>query len=84
MNDTDKDGVPDYLDFENNSVAGAMVDTKGKMIDINNNGVPDDIEKYFLKNLENKGSPEKIEVKNAYEKSAVTFFNRLLNLAKLI
>ena len=32
MNDTDKDGVPDYLDVEPNSVSGIMVDTKGRMI----------------------------------------------------
>jgi OmpA-OmpF porin, OOP family len=45
MNDTDKDGVPDYLDQENNSVAGVAVDTRGKMLDINKNGVPDELEK---------------------------------------
>ena len=46
MNDSDKDGVPDYLDVENNSIAGVAVDTKGRMVDKNNNGVPDDLEKY--------------------------------------
>ena len=46
MNDTDKDGVPDYLDAEQNSIAGVAVDTKGRMVDKNNNGVPDDLEKY--------------------------------------
>jgi OmpA-OmpF porin, OOP family len=45
MNDTDKDGVPDYLDVENNSIAGVTVDTKGRMIDTNKNGVPDELEK---------------------------------------
>lgn len=45
MNDTDKDGVPDYLDVENNSIAGVGVDTKGRMIDTNKNGVPDELEK---------------------------------------
>lgn len=46
MNDSDKDGVPDYLDAEQNSIAGVAVDTKGRMVDKNNNGVPDDLEKY--------------------------------------
>lgn len=46
MNDSDKDGVPDYLDVEQNSIAGVAVDTKGRMVDKNNNGVPDDLEKY--------------------------------------
>jgi OOP family OmpA-OmpF porin len=46
MNDTDKDGVPDYLDVENNSIAGVAVDTKGRMVDLNKNGVADELEKY--------------------------------------
>jgi OOP family OmpA-OmpF porin len=45
MNDTDKDGVPDYLDQENNSVSGVAVDSRGKMLDINRNGVPDEMER---------------------------------------
>jgi len=46
MNDTDKDGVPDYLDAEPNSVAGVKVDSKGRSIDTNNNGIPDEMESY--------------------------------------
>lgn len=47
MNDTDKDGVPDYLDAENNTIGGVAVDTKGRAVDINNNGVPDELETYI-------------------------------------
>jgi OOP family OmpA-OmpF porin len=47
MNDADKDGVPDYLDVENNSIAGVAVDTKGRMVDINKNGIPDELEKFM-------------------------------------
>ena len=47
MQDSDKDGVPDYLDVENNSIAGVAVDTKGRMVDINKNGVPDELEKFL-------------------------------------
>lgn len=54
MNDTDKDGVPDYLDQENNSLAGVTVDTKGRMVDANKNGVPDELEKYLQNNYANK------------------------------
>ncbi|MFD2603027.1 OmpA family protein [Flavobacterium suzhouense] len=50
MNDSDKDGVPDYLDVEPNSTAGVAVDTKGRAVDLNNNGVPDELESY----IENK------------------------------
>lgn len=50
MLDTDKDGVADYLDEEANTPAGAMVDTKGRSIDKNNNNVPDETEAYILKN----------------------------------
>ncbi|WPR72144.1 OmpA family protein [Flavobacterium sp. NG2] len=45
-NDTDRDGVVDYLDAEPNSITGVMVDTKGRAIDLNKNGIPDEIEKY--------------------------------------
>lgn len=50
MNDSDKDGVPDYLDQENNSLAGVAVDTRGRMVDMNKNGVPDELETYFKNN----------------------------------
>ncbi len=58
MNDTDKDGVPNYLDQENNSISGVAVDTKGKMIvDLNNNNISDELEKYIeLKTKENNNS----------------------------
>lgn len=51
--DADNDGVADYLDQEQNTPAGAMVDTKGRSIDKNNNGVADDTEAYVLKNYAN-------------------------------
>lgn len=44
MQDTDRDGVPDYLDEEPNTPAGVMVDTKGRAIDKNENGIPDEME----------------------------------------
>lgn len=45
--DSDMDGVPDYLDSEPNSIAGVAVDSKGRMIDLNGNGVPDELERYL-------------------------------------
>jgi OOP family OmpA-OmpF porin len=55
--DTDKDGVPDYIDQENNSIENILVDARGKMIDVNKNGVSDDLEKYVEKSI--KGISEK-------------------------
>ncbi|RYG51275.1 MAG: OmpA family protein, partial [Chitinophagaceae bacterium] len=52
MNDADKDGVPDYLDVENNSIAGVAVDTKGRMVDMNQNGVPDELEKFVNQSVQ--------------------------------
>lgn len=46
-NDSDKDGVVDYLDTEPNSITGVMVDSKGRAIDLNKNSVPDELEKYL-------------------------------------
>ena len=68
MNDIDKDGVPDYLDQENNSVAGVAVDSRGKMVDLNRNGVPDELERY----VENT-------TKEITEKSNVDTVMRLIN-----
>lgn len=56
MNDSDKDGVPDYLDVEQNSIAGVAVDTKGRMVDKNNNGVPDELEKYVNNSITNNNT----------------------------
>ncbi len=56
MNDADKDGVPDYLDVENNSIAGVAVDTKGRMVDKNTNGVPDELEKYIDSSITNNNN----------------------------
>jgi len=84
MNDTDKDGVPDYLDVENNSIAGVSVDTKGRMVDKNGNGVPDDLEKYvdsaianqtILNNNNNKQLTEDIIIKLINEGYIVAYFD---------
>jgi OOP family OmpA-OmpF porin len=50
LKDSDDDGVADYLDQEPDSAPGAVVDTKGRTIDANGNGVPDVIEQYIADN----------------------------------
>lgn len=56
LTDSDQDGVPDMFDAEPNSMAGVAVDTKGRTIDRNNNGVADELESYFENKYGDKGS----------------------------
>ena len=58
MDDSDKDGVPDYLDVENNSINGVAVDTKGRMVDLNSNKVPDELEQFFSNNYVSKSESD--------------------------
>ncbi|MEL6812652.1 MAG: OmpA family protein [Bacteroidota bacterium] len=44
MIDSDQDGVADYLDREQNTTSGVAVNTKGVDVDVNENGIPDEIE----------------------------------------
>lgn len=60
MDDSDKDGVPDYLDVELNSIPGVSVDIKGRMNDLNGNGVPDELEVYISDNYQNKSKKESV------------------------
>ena len=49
LKDTDNDGVADYLDVEESTAEGMDVDSKGRGIDNNKNGVPDQVEEYINK-----------------------------------
>lgn len=71
MLDSDNDGVADYLDQEANTPAGAMVDTKGKSIDKNNNNVPDETEAYILKNYAAKTGDTGVVYDNELIKSLI-------------
>lgn len=44
LQDTDRDGVVDGLDLDNTTPNGVAVDSRGRAIDINKNGIPDELE----------------------------------------
>jgi OOP family OmpA-OmpF porin len=44
IGDEDQDGVPNYLDRDNTTESGVRVDSKGRALDNNKNGIPDDME----------------------------------------
>ncbi|MBC7847667.1 MAG: OmpA family protein [Flavobacterium sp.] len=86
MIDSDNDGVANYLDIEADTPAGAMVDTKGRSIDKNSNGVADETEAYVLKNFENKSDGTQVssfndQIRNTINSGYIcTYFD--FNVAK--
>ena len=66
MNDTDRDGIVDHLDSQNNTPTGVAVDSKGRFFDANNNGTPDELEA-------NKGVAQTVENGNGNNLSNSTF-----------
>lgn len=63
--DSDQDGVPDYLDREPNTPSGVMVDTKGRAIDVNQNGIPDELENALDRRYSRLGSTQQGESSSA-------------------
>ena len=59
--DSDQDGVPDYLDREPNTPSGVMVDTKGRAIDVNQNGIPDELEAALDRRYARSGETRTVE-----------------------
>jgi OOP family OmpA-OmpF porin len=59
--DTDKDGVADYLDLQNNTPSGMIVDSKGQFIDTNTNGTPDELEPEKIKQIKDQDLVAAIE-----------------------
>ena len=71
MLDADNDGVANYLDQEENTPAGTLVDTKGRSIDKNNNNVPDETEAYILKNYSGNTGDGSVVYDNELIKSLI-------------
>ncbi|GHC51684.1 hypothetical protein GCM10008083_14220 [Ulvibacter litoralis] len=62
--DSDQDGVPDYLDREPNTMSGVAVDSKGIAVDLNKNGIPDEIENSLDQRYAKKGEGGILEGSN--------------------
>ncbi len=73
MNDTDKDGVVDYLDLQNNTASGLTVDTKGQFIDTDKNGYPDELEPKKMEQLKMQ------QIADAVQQTEDVVFKSLLN-----
>lgn len=74
LQDDDRDGVPNYLDAEPNTINGVAVNTKGQSIDKNENGIPDEIETSLNKNYMTKS-----EGQNAVAKAGLESIKSLAN-----
>lgn len=75
MNDTDRDGIVDHLDTQNNTPTGVAVDSKGRFIDANKNGTPDEMES-------NKGVVEVNDKGNNNENGSNSGINVLKGLVE--
>ena len=75
MKDTDRDGILDHLDVENNTPNGVAVDSKGRFIDVNKNGTPDELEPKTKESLLSESKISKSNaVKTLIEKGYVNVF----------
>jgi len=75
LNDTDRDGIVDYLDTQNNTPAGVVVDSKGRYIDTNRNGVPDELERKANDGKDGENYVDKSDaLKSLIEKGYVNVF----------
>jgi OOP family OmpA-OmpF porin len=59
LGDDDQDGVPNYLDRDNTTESGVRVDSKGRAIDTNKNGIPDDLESALQAQYASKSDMQK-------------------------
>ena len=75
MNDTDRYGIVDHLDTQNNTPTGVAVDSKGRFIDANKNGTPDEMES-------NKGVVEVNDKGNNNENGSNSGINVLKGLVE--
>jgi OOP family OmpA-OmpF porin len=73
LKDSDGDGIPDYLDKEPNTPAGARVDSHGRTIDSDGDGIPDHLDKcpFVPGSAANNGCPTEDVKEVDYFKKAI-------------
>jgi len=76
LRDSDGDGVPDYLDKEPNTPAGARVDSHGRTLDSDGDGIPDHLDEcpFVPGPAANNGCPVEDD-----EDREVDFFRQAIN-----
>lgn len=78
LGDDDQDGVPNYLDRDNTTESGVRVDNKGRAIDTNKNGIPDDMESALQAQYASK-TDVNTAIKNSTNASSGTTVKKLIN-----
>lgn len=78
LGDDDQDGVPNYLDRDNTTESGVRVDNKGRAIDENKNGIPDDMESALKSQYASK-SDVNTAIKNSNNSTSGTTVKNLIN-----
>ncbi|MGY6558558.1 MAG: OmpA family protein [Nitritalea sp.] len=73
LKDSDGDGIPDYLDKEPNTPAGARVDAFGRTLDSDGDGIPDHLDKcpFVPGPASNDGCPIEEVVETDFFKKAI-------------
>ncbi|EIM78809.1 OmpA/MotB domain-containing protein [Nitritalea halalkaliphila LW7] len=73
LKDSDGDGIPDYLDKEPNTPAGARVDSFGRTLDSDGDGIPDHLDKcpFVPGPASNDGCPIEEVVETDFFKKAI-------------
>lgn len=76
LKDSDGDGIPDYLDKEPNTPAGARVDPLGRTLDSDGDGIPDHLDKcpFIPGPASNDGCPEETK-----KDSEIDYFKKAIN-----
>jgi OOP family OmpA-OmpF porin len=75
LKDSDGDGIPDYLDKEPNTPAGARVDSSGRTLDSDGDGIPDHLDKcpFAPGPASNNGCPVEQDAKE------IDYFKKAIN-----